>query len=106
LAEALKAKVLTIARAGAVFPTEHELHVGHSAQASALEAIRSADAVLDLDAIDVGGILRDAFKGEVTAKVVSCSLDRYIHKAWVADYQTLPALDLNIAASAETLVND
>ena len=106
LAEALKAKVVSVQRAGAVFPTEHELHVGHAAQKPALEALGAADAILDLDAIDLGGILRDAFKGEPTAKVVSCSLDRYIHKAWVADYQTLPALDLNIAASAETLVTE
>jgi acetolactate synthase I/II/III large subunit len=106
LAEALRAKVVTVQRAGAVFPTEHDLHVGHSAQKAALEALRTADAILDLDAIDLGGILREAFKGDVTAKVISCSLDRYIHKAWVADYQTLPAIDLNIAASPEILVSE
>jgi len=106
LAEALGAKVISVQRAGAVFPTEHRLHVGHAAQKPALDALREADAILDLDAIDLGGILRDAFKGDVTATVISCSLDRYIHKAWVADYQTLPALDLNISASPEALVTE
>jgi thiamine pyrophosphate-dependent acetolactate synthase large subunit-like protein len=106
LAEVLDATVVSVARAGAVFPSEHRLHVGHTGQKAALEALRAADVILDLDAIDVGGILRDAFGGEVTATVISCSLDRFIHKAWVADYQLLPALDVNIAASPELLVDE
>jgi thiamine pyrophosphate-dependent acetolactate synthase large subunit-like protein len=105
LAEALGASVVACDRAGAVFPTEHVLYVGHTMQAPAIEALRAADVILDLDAIDPGGILREAFGAEVTAKVISCSLDRFIHQAWVADYQTLPALELNIAASAEALVD-
>lgn len=105
LAEALGARVVSSLRAGAVFPTEHTLHVGHTAQKPALEALREADMILDLDAIDLGGVLREACGGEPAAKVISCSLDRFIHKAWVADYQTLPALDLNIAASPEALVD-
>jgi thiamine pyrophosphate-dependent acetolactate synthase large subunit-like protein len=104
LAEALSAQVVTHQRAGAVFPTEHPLHAGHTAAKPALEAIRQADVILDLDAIDLAGILREACGAEVGATVISASLDRYVHKAWVADYQQLPALDLNLAVSPEVLV--
>jgi acetolactate synthase-1/2/3 large subunit len=104
LAEALGIPVVTHQRAGAVFPTEHALHVGHTGEKAGLEALRAADTILDLDTIDLGGTLRAACGDEVTAKVISCSLDRFVHKAWFADYQSLPALELNIAASPEALV--
>jgi len=107
LAETLGTKIVSHQRAGSVFPTEHPLHVGHTAQPAALAALREADVILDLDTIDLAGILYAAFKdAPITAKVLSCSMDRYAAKAWFADYQMLASLDLNVAASPEVLVSE
>ncbi len=107
LAEALGARVVTNLRAGAVFPTEHPLFAGHSAQAPALAALRAADVILDLDSIDLAGILRVAFeRGRVSATVIGCSQDRYLHRGAITDYQALPPLDVSLAAGPDELVHE
>ena len=101
LAEALKAGVIT--RTGATFPTDHPLHLGTAGRPAARQALREADVILDLDSLDLAGILSQA-KVEGTATVISCSVDRYIHNGWSMDYQALPAVDVSIAAVPDTLV--
>jgi thiamine pyrophosphate-dependent acetolactate synthase large subunit-like protein len=101
LAETLNANVIT--RTGAMFPTDHPLYAGSAGRPKALQALRDADVVLDLDSLDLGGILKQA-KLERAPMVISCSVDRYIHNGWSMDYQILPAIDLNIAAVPDTLV--
>jgi thiamine pyrophosphate-dependent acetolactate synthase large subunit-like protein len=101
LAEAFNARVIT--RTGAMFPTDHPLHVGQAGRPSARKALREADVILDLDSIDLAGTL-SAAKFDGTGMVISCSVDRYIHNGWSMDYQALPAVDLSIGAVPDTLV--
>jgi thiamine pyrophosphate-dependent acetolactate synthase large subunit-like protein len=104
LAETVNARVIT--RTGAMFPTDHPLYAGGGGRggAKSVEALRAADVILDLDMLDLGGMLKQA-KLEQAPMVISCSVDRYIHNGWSMDYQILPAVDLNIAAVPDTLVS-
>src|SRR5690606_20223094 len=86
LAERLGATVVTDIKNGAVFPTRHPLHPyppGLFLSAGARAAIAEADVILGLDWTDLGGTLRQACGGEwPRARVVSCSLDQYVHNGW------------------------
>jgi thiamine pyrophosphate-dependent acetolactate synthase large subunit-like protein len=107
LAEAVNARFITQYKIGAMFPTEHPLHAGQAGSAEASQALRDADVIVSLDALDIAGILKQAARGEVLkATVISCSPDRYVHKGWSMDYQALPALDLDIAASPNELLSE
>ncbi len=108
LAEALRAQVVTDLKIGAVFPTEHPLHVGAPATfpvQEAAQAIAAADVVLSLDWVDLGGTLKAAC-GTVApaAKVINVTLDHQLHNGWSMDHQALPPADLFIAADADTAV--
>jgi acetolactate synthase I/II/III large subunit len=107
LAEAVGAKVITQYKIGAMFPTEHPLHAGQAGSSTASQALRDADVIVSFDALDIAGILKQAARGEaLKALVISCSPDRYIHKGWSMDYQALPALDIDIAASPNELLSE
>ncbi|MAS03929.1 MAG: acetolactate synthase [Ahrensia sp.] len=102
LAEALDAGVLTDIKIGAAFPTNHPLHrskPAHFFDDAATEAIRNADVILSLDWLDLAGACKQA--GEVSAKIVSISLDHQIHNGWSMDYQGLPATDLHLASDPD-----
>jgi thiamine pyrophosphate-dependent acetolactate synthase large subunit-like protein len=108
LAEALRAKVVTDLKIGAVFPTDHPLHVGAPATfpvQEAAQAIAAADLVLSLDWVDLGGALKAAC-GTVApaAKVITVTLDHQLHNGWSMDHQALPPADLFIAADADTAI--
>src|SRR4051812_29581051 len=83
LAERLGARVLTDLKAAAAFPTRHPLHAaapGTLLTPSGGELIRSADAILALDWIDVGGTLATAYDGAPPpARVISCTGDHALH---------------------------
>mgnify|MGYP003351432145 CR=1 FL=1 len=99
LAEKLQAYVLTDMRAGATFPTAHALHVsaGGKLTDAELKALRSADVILGLDCIDLGGSLRQVFgRGPVPAKVINASCDVYNHRAFSTEYQMLPPVDVTL----------
>jgi thiamine pyrophosphate-dependent acetolactate synthase large subunit-like protein len=107
LAEALGARVATDLKTGAAFPTEHPLHFappGLLLQPVVAEAIASADVILSLDWIDLGGTLKTACKGEPAAKVIQVSLDQTLHGGWSMDYQGLPPVDCFIAAEPDAAV--
>ena len=105
LAEHFGIRVITQFKAGAMFPTEHALYAGQSGGPAASKAIRDADVILGLDALDIAGVVQKAFKNEpMNATVISASMDRYVHDGWSMDYQMLPALDVNIATSPAELV--
>jgi thiamine pyrophosphate-dependent acetolactate synthase large subunit-like protein len=105
LAEALNARVITEFNIGAMFPTDHPLHVGQSGGKPASAALREADVILDLDSLDLGGILKQAAGADALgAMVIAASIDRYIHGGWSMDYQMLPALDINLAVPPDALV--
>jgi thiamine pyrophosphate-dependent acetolactate synthase large subunit-like protein len=109
LVERIGARVLTDLKNGACFPTQHPAHpfapglfVGADAGGA---LIREADVILALDWIDIGGTLRQACGGEwPTATVINCSLNQSVHNGWSMDYQALPAVDLPMLASPDSLV--
>jgi thiamine pyrophosphate-dependent acetolactate synthase large subunit-like protein len=108
LAEALRARVVTDLKIGAVFPTDHPLHAGAPATfpvQEAAQAIASADVILSLDWVDLGGALKAAC-GTIApaAKVICVTLDHLLHNGWSMDHQALPPADLFIAADADTVV--
>jgi len=108
LAEALGARVVTDLKVGAGFPTDHPLHVsppGANLTPPQREAVKAADVVLSLDYLDLGGALLQAYAGKPpAARVVSCSLDQYLHNGWSMDYQELPAVDVNLAGDPDAFV--
>jgi thiamine pyrophosphate-dependent acetolactate synthase large subunit-like protein len=105
LADALGARVITDPKAGAVFPTGHAAFAGHWGYEPARAALREADVVVDLDSIDLGGMLREAFGGgNVTATVVACSLDHHLHRGPTAEYQQLPPIDRDLTAGPDEFV--
>jgi thiamine pyrophosphate-dependent acetolactate synthase large subunit-like protein len=108
LAEALGARVITDFKTGVGFPTDHPLHVGKQASRLTKEGhdvLREADAILSLEALDLGGLLIQAY-GETPppATIINCSIDRYVHNGWSMDHQSLPPSDLTLAVGADQLV--
>ncbi len=107
LAERLSARVVTDLKVGAAFPTDHELHVGPASawlKPPAIAALRSADVILSLDYLDLGGTLKQAFGRNVGPSIIACSLDRYVHNAWSLDHHVLPPVDLNLTLDPDALV--
>ncbi len=108
LAERIGALVLTDIKTGASFPTAHARHPFPPSlyvTGAATRAIADADVILSLDWIDLGGTVRQACEGTFpTAKVISCSLDEYLHNGWNMDYQALPPADVAILASPDACV--
>ena len=111
LAEALGAVVLTDMKTAASFPTDHPLHPVEprfrpSGDVTAI--LREADVVLSLDWIDLKGqYLQTLGKDDpIAAKIINCSLDRYLHNGWSMDYYGLPAADLPIVSSPDALVKE
>jgi thiamine pyrophosphate-dependent acetolactate synthase large subunit-like protein len=110
LAEALNARVISDMKVGSTFPTAHPLHVGvpHGSRlkADAAAAVREADVILSLAAVDLAGMVRQAGNGErIAATIVSASLDRYVHNGASMDHQALPAVDIDLAVGPEQLVD-
>ena len=104
LAEFLGARVATDLKSPASFPTDHELHLGGLTlriSAESIEAARTADVILLLDWVDPASFFRSV-DGGVTAKVISCSLQSYLHNGWSMDYFGFPPLDLPILAEPES----
>jgi thiamine pyrophosphate-dependent acetolactate synthase large subunit-like protein len=102
LAEAVGARVMTDRKSGAVFPTDHPLHV---AGPEAAELLAMADVILSLDWIDLAGTFKTACRGRApVGKVVQISVDQYVHNGWSMDYQGLPPADLNLLAEPDAAV--
>jgi len=108
VAERLGALVLTDLKTGASFPTAHPLNAAPpgtflSAEAQAL--LRSADLVVALDWIDLGGTLRQAWGGKPAgARVVSCTLDDTLHNGRSKDHFELAPVDLAVRSHPDLLV--
>ncbi len=109
LAEALNARVVTDLKVAAQFPSDHPLHVGRPATRPSKEqseALREADAILSLDAVDLGGVLKLVFGDErPNATIISASIDRYVHNGASMDHQMLPPCDIDFAVQHEKLVS-
>lgn len=108
LAERLNARVVTDLKVGAAFPTDHPLHVGLPAvrlTPAQIAVAKEADVILALDMMDLGGLLHGAFAhGPVTATVINCSLDRYVHNGWSLDHQMPAPVDVDLVADHGELV--
>ena len=109
LAEALGAVVLTDMKTSASFPTEHPLHPiepRFRPSPAVADILKQADVILSLDWIDLKGEFHQTLgqNEPVPAKVIHCSLDRYVHNGWSMDYYGLPPADLPILASPDMLV--
>lgn len=105
LAEALNVRVASNFMNGAMFPTDHPLHLGQTRSPAATAALREADVILDLDSTDLAGTLKTVFAGKPSsATIIGASIDRYVHNGWSMDYQALPALDLSLAVAPDALV--
>jgi thiamine pyrophosphate-dependent acetolactate synthase large subunit-like protein len=108
LAEALGARVVTDIKQPAAFPTDHPLHAappGLFPHPDALAAIKDADAVLALDWVDLGGLLRSAFGSDaIPAKVVNASVDVHAHRGWLKDHGALPPADLYFLNEPDAVV--
>ena len=110
LVEALGAVVMTDLKNASGFPTEHAAQVVppfNQLNTEARRIVAEADAILSLDWIDLGGLVRQGnAQGKVTAKIVSASLDAMLHNGAHMDYQELPAVDVRINACPEETVAD
>jgi len=107
LAERLGARVATDLKTAAAFPTDHPLHVGLSYhfRGAAKDAALEADVILGLDWIDLGSAIRGNYDGRrVTAKVIECSVDPYLHRPETANYFKLSPRDLPIQADPDITV--
>jgi acetolactate synthase-1/2/3 large subunit len=106
LAETLNAGVVTQSLTGATFPSHHPLHLGQARSKAATAALRDADVILNLDSVDFGGTIKSVSAAKpLEATMISASMDRYMHRGWNADYHSLPALDIDLAAPPDELVN-
>jgi thiamine pyrophosphate-dependent acetolactate synthase large subunit-like protein len=108
LAERLGAAMLSDLKAGSMAPTDHPLHVGepfNQLPKEAREALRSADVILSLDWIDLGGVLRRAFGADtVAAKIIHAGEDMYLHNGWGKEHLELPPIDVHLLGDADTAV--
>ncbi|OYD73771.1 UNVERIFIED_ORG: thiamin pyrophosphate-dependent acetolactate synthase large subunit-like protein [Burkholderia sp. CF145] len=108
LAEVLGARVLTDLKVGAAFPTDHPLHVaapGFFLSPGAAAELRSADVVLSLDWVDLGGTLKQAWGEDVVgSRVIQVSVDQYIHNGWSMDHQGLAPVDLYMMSEPDPVV--
>ena len=103
LAELLGAHVSTDLKSAAVFPTGHPLHLaGLTLRISpeAVAAAEAADVVLLLDWVDAGGFFAAA-AGGISAKVISCTLDPYLHHGFSMEHFGLVPIDIEILAEPE-----
>ena len=106
LAEALNMRVATNLKIGAVFPTDHHLHLGAPAVAASEEvnqAIKEADVIIAFDWVDFAGTLKAA-GGAPSGTIINVSLDQNIHNGWSMDHQGLAPADLFIAADTDATV--
>jgi len=109
LAEALGAVVLTDMKTAASFPTEHPLHPiepRFRPSPAVADILKEADVILALDWIDLKGQFHQTLgqNEPVPAKVIHCSVDRYVHNGWSMDYYGLPPADLPILSTPDMLV--
>ena len=108
LAERTGAKVITDLKTPSSFPTLHAAHVGvpgYFMDQYAKAALRAADVIVSLDAVDLAGVLRQAFgTGESDATIVSITLDRYAARGWTMDMGGFARVDIDIAAHPDAVV--
>jgi thiamine pyrophosphate-dependent acetolactate synthase large subunit-like protein len=108
LAELLNARVVTDLRTGATFPTDHPLHGGPAdlfLTGANRELLAKADIVLSLDWPDLADCMKQAHgQSSIIPKVVQVSVDFHAQNGYSGDHQRLAAVDLNIAALPDAVL--
>ncbi len=110
LVERLGAIVMTDLKLRACFPTDHAAHVCEPFNQFSPETraiVAEADVILSLDWVDLGGAVRPLKnQPEAPAKVIACSLDQTLHNGAHSNYMALAQMDVFMAATSETVVDD
>jgi thiamine pyrophosphate-dependent acetolactate synthase large subunit-like protein len=108
LAERLGACVFTDLKQGAMFPTDNPHHYTepfNQVSKDARQLMCEADVLLALDWMDLGGALRQAKSiGNVSVKIIACSLDHTLHTGANMEYQELPPVDVFASCTGDALV--
>jgi len=108
LVESTGAMVVTDLKTPSSFPTMHPAHVGvpgYFLDEAAKAALRNADVIVSLDAIDLAGVLKQAFgNDDPGALIVSITLDRYAARGWTMDMGGVARVDIDIAAHPDAVV--
>jgi thiamine pyrophosphate-dependent acetolactate synthase large subunit-like protein len=108
LAELLNARVITDLRSGASFPTDHPLHGGPAdlfLTGANRDLLAEADVVLSLDWPDLADCMKEARgQSSVVPKVIQVSVDFHAQNGYSGDHQRLAAVDLNIAALPDAIL--
>ena len=108
-AEMLDASVISDSKPAAAFPTNHGLHVGPPSnwvRDEGKAALNEADVILALDWIDLAGTFKALGAGyNVTAKVINCTVDSYVHNGWSMDHFGLAVADLPILSEPDIFVD-
>ncbi len=105
LAERLGARVLTDQKAAAAFPTAHPLHANPPIfflDEATTAIVWSADVILSLDWIDLGGTLATVWgEARIAATVIGASLDERLANGWSYDHQAPAPLDIDLGADPD-----
>lgn len=104
LAERHDAAVITDIKTGAVFPTDHPLHVGPPSffiAADPARKLRDADLIVSFDWIDPAGTLREA---GANATCVNVSLDHLLSNGWSFDHMAQLPAQLHVASPPDTVI--
>lgn len=109
LAESLNARVLTLIRLPACFPTDHPLHAGEpyfqGLPFEARAALGQADAILALDFPDLQYSLLQVFPNAAsTPKVISVSSDIHSHRGGNGGMRGLAPADIHIGCDPDAMV--
>jgi thiamine pyrophosphate-dependent acetolactate synthase large subunit-like protein len=106
--EQLGARVVTDVKPGIAFPLDHPLQTTRPSTVlvpQSVDLLRAADVVLSLDWVDLAGTLKMAWPdGNPLCRVISVSMDRYIHNGWSMDHQGLPAVDIELITTPDRAI--
>lgn len=107
LAEKLGAHVIVGATPGA-FPTSHPCWMAERIKGltpEVLNQVKSADVILALEYVDIGGTLSQVFPADQprSTKIINCSVDYQLHNGWIKDHHVLPICDLHVGTTPEQL---
>ena len=109
LAERLGARVLSDLKVAAAFPTEHPLHALPPALrlgSDAVELLATADVILSLDWLDLGGTLYTVWPdGKPSARIIHASLDDYAINGWAMNHQRMAPVDLALDGAPDAAVS-
>ena len=89
--------------------SDHHLHVGvpfNKLTPETKDALKQADLIVSFGSVDLGGIIRVAFGGEVpAAKIIHAGDDVHLHNGWGKEHCALPPVDIGMLCNADAAVS-